>query len=202
MILYYASPNKIINPTFGDDFNLLENLELAKEYSAANPNNTNAYVHTYKLDTTDLKILDFTEYSVLSWLAELMKHRDADDSKRYKILSKEFINKYGIDTDEYDVVKSIKINSYILKEFVRDNVDLDIMEELLSLGDVDTQYCLKSQKAFNNLKEIKTDLLSIDFKEFNDKYNARDINTRRNMLELIDSNKNKIKNVFSRLLER
>lgn len=29
-----------------------------------------------------LKILDFQEKDVLAWLAELMKHRDAADSKR------------------------------------------------------------------------------------------------------------------------
>ncbi len=37
------------------------------------------------------------------WLAELMKHRDAGDSKRYHVLAKKFIGKYGVDTKEYDV---------------------------------------------------------------------------------------------------
>lgn len=184
---------------------LLDNLDLAKEYSAANPNNTNAYVRKYELDLSDLKVLDFTEYNVLGWLAELMKHRDADDSKRYKVLSKEFIDKYGIDTSGYDVIKGWRANAsyfYIAKEFVRDNVDFDILEELLSLGDLGMQYCLKSQKAFDNLKELEKDLIAVDFKEFNEKYNKRDINARRNMRDLINSDKNKVKNVFSRLLER
>lgn len=184
---------------------LLDNLDLAKEYSAANPNNTNAYVRKYELDLSDLKVLDFTEYNVLSWLAELMKHRDADDSKRYKVLSKEFIDKYGIDTSGYDVIKGWRANAsyfYIAKEFVRDNVDFDILEELLSLGDLGIQYCLKSQKAFDNLKELEKDLIAVDFNVFNEKYNKRDINARRNMRDLINSDKNKVKNVFSRLLER
>lgn len=76
------------------------------------------------------------------------------------------------------------------------------MEELLSLGDLGIQYCLKSQKAFDNLKELEKDLIAVDFKEFNEKYNKRDINARRNMRDLINSDKNKVKNVFSRLLER
>ena len=193
MILYHA------------DNYLFDNLDLAKEYSAANPNNTNPYVRKYELDLSDLKVLDFTEYNVLSWLAELMKHRDADDSKRYKVLSKEFIDKYGIDTSGYDVIKGWRANAsyfYIAKEFVRDNVDFDILEELLSLGDLGIQYCLKSQKAFDNLKELEKDLIAVDFKEFNEKYNKRDINARSNMRDLIDSDKNEVKNVFSRLLER
>lgn len=32
-------------------------------------------------------MMDFQEKDVLAWLAELMKHRDASDSKRYKVLS-------------------------------------------------------------------------------------------------------------------
>ena len=134
-----------------------------------------------------------------------MKHRDADDSKRYKVLSKEFIDKYGIDTSGYDVIKGWRANAsyfYIAKEFVRDNVDFDILEELLSLGDLGMQYCLKSQKAFDNLKELEKDLIAVDFNVFNEKYNKRDINARRKMRDLINSDKNKVKNVFSRLLER
>ena len=42
----------------------------------------NVKIHRYELDTDQLKILDFQEKDVLSWLAELMKHRDASDSKR------------------------------------------------------------------------------------------------------------------------
>lgn len=214
IVLYHGSPNKDFTPIYGygEDrhdygrgFYLTENLELAKEWSVSRPNENNAWVHKYELDTTDLKVLDFTKYNVLSWLAELMKHRDADDSKRYKVLSKEFIDKYGIDTSGYDVIKGWRANAsyfYIAKEFVRDNVDFDILEELLSLGDLGIQYCLKSQKAFDNLKELEKDLIAVDFKEFNEKYNKRDINARRNMRDLINSDKNKVKNVFSRLLER
>lgn len=96
------------------------------------------WVHQYELDISELKILDFQEKDVLSWLAELMKHRDAADSRRYRMLSKKFIEKYGIDTEEYDVIKGWRANAsyfYIAKEFVRDNIDIEILTELLSLGD-------------------------------------------------------------------
>ena len=45
------------------------------------------HLHKYELNTRNLKIFDFQEKDVLSWLAELMKHRDAADSKRYRMLS-------------------------------------------------------------------------------------------------------------------
>lgn len=60
---------------------------------------------------------------------------------------------------------------YIAKEFVRDNIDVDILEELLSLGGLEIQYCIKSELAFSKLHEIKEDLLIVKYSEFNDKYN-------------------------------
>ena len=64
----------------------------------------------------DFEILDFQEKGVLAWLAELMKHRDAADTKRYKVLSKKFIEKFGIDTSTYDVIKvgELTLHTFIL----------------------------------------------------------------------------------------
>ena len=132
-----------------------------------------------------------------------MKHRDASDSKRYRVLSKKFIEKYGIDTEGYDVIKGWRANAsyfYIAKEFVRDNVDLDILEELLSLGGLGIQYCIKSELAYSKLTEIHKDLSSVDYVEFNEKYNLRDYNARTKMRDLINSDLNKVEKVFSTLL--
>lgn len=84
----------------------------------------------------------------MAWLAELMKHRDVSDTKRYRLLAKKFIEKYGVNTENYDVIKGWRANAsyfYIAKEFVRDNIDLAILEELLSLGGLGIQYCIKSE---------------------------------------------------------
>ena len=214
IILYHGSPNKVVVPQFGfgegkhdygKGFYLTENIELAKEWAVCRPDETNGWVHKYELDTTDLKVLDFQEYNVLSWLAELMKHRDASDSRRYKVLSKKFIAEYGIDTSEYDVIKGWRANAsyfYIAKEFVRDNIDIEILEELLSLGGLGIQYCVKSELAYSKLAEVEDGLISVDYSEFNEKYNERDIIARKKMRELVDSDANKVTNVFSTLFER
>ena len=117
-----------------------DNFDLAKVWAVCRPNDTNGWVHQYELNIEGLKILDFQEKNVLSWLAELMKHRDAADSKRYKLLAGKFIDKYGIDTVEYD--------------------------------------------------------------EFNEKYNQRDVAAREKMKELINSDANKVTKVFSTLFGR
>lgn len=214
IILYHGSSNKVVLPQYGfgegkhdygKGFYLTESVELAKEWAVCRPDERNGWVHKYELDTRDLKILDFQEHNILSWLAELMKHRDASDLRRYKLLSKKFIAEYGIDTREYDVIKGWRANAsyfYIAKEFVRDNVDIEILEELLSLGGLGIQYCIKSELAYAKLTEIANGLISIDYSEFNEKYNERDISARKKMRELVDSDANKVTNVFSTLFGR
>lgn len=212
IILFHGTPDKIVVPTFGlgDDkhdygrgFYLTEDPELAKEWAVCRPNDESGWLHKFELDTDDLKILDFQEKNVLCWLAELMKHRDAADSKRYRMLAQRFIEKYGVDTSEYDVIKGWRANAsyfYIAKDFVRDNIDVDILEELLSLGGLGIQYCIKSELAYSKLHEIESSLSAVGYDEFNQKYNARDIDARKKMRDLINSDANKVTNVFSTLL--
>ncbi len=213
IILYHGTSDEFINPTYGkgekkhdygQGFYLTPIIDLAKEWAVCKPTNSNGFVHKYELDIDELKILDFQEKGVLSWLAELMKHRDASDSKRYKILAKKFIDKYGINTDEYDVIKGWRANAsyfYIAKEFIRDNIDIAILEELLSLGDLGIQYCIKSKLAYSKLHEVSNSIQIVSYEEFNEKYNKRDIDARQKMRELIDSDKNKVIKVFSTLFE-
>lgn len=160
-------------------------------------------MHKYELEIDGLKILDFQSENILSWLAELMKHREVADSKRYRMLSKKFIEKYGIETKEYDVIKGWRANAsyfYIAKAFVRDEIDVEILEELLLLGDLGIQYCIKSELAYSQLYEVGGELSTVEFEAFNEKYNKRDITARRKMKELIDSDRNKVMNVFSTLM--
>ena len=140
LILYHGTSEKQFTPIFGlgndrhdygRGFYLTADFELAKEWAVCKPTEFNGWVHKYELDTDGLKILDFQEKNVLCWLAELMKNRDADDSRRYRVLSAKFIEKYGVDSSGYDVIKGWRANAsyfYIAKEFVRDNIDIDILE--------------------------------------------------------------------------
>ncbi len=213
IILFHGTANKIVHPVFGggndkhdygNGFYLTEDIELAKEWAVCRPTETNGWVHKYELETDGLKILNFQEKNVLAWLAELMKHRDASDSKRYRVLARKFIEKYGVDTSDYDVIKGWRANAsyfYIAKEFVRDNIDFDILDELLSLGGLGLQYCIKSKKAYSQLFEIEEGLISVNYDEFNEKYNKRDIVARNNMRELVNSDRNKVTKVFSTLME-
>ena len=210
--LYHGSEAKEVLPTYGlgndrhdygRGFYLTESRDLAMEWAVYKPTSQNGWLHQFTLNTDELKVLDFTQLNILCWLAELMKHRDAADSKRYRMLSARFIEKYAVPTDAYDVIKGWRANAsyfYIAKAFVRDEIDVDILEELMTLGGLGIQYCLKSKKAFDNIVEDTAALQPVDFTEFNLKYNKRDITARENMRELIDSERNKVTKVFSTLI--
>ncbi len=43
------------------------------------------------------------------------------------------------------------------------------------LADWGIQYCIKSEKAYGQLREVNEGLLSVSYSEFNDKYNQRDV---------------------------
>lgn len=209
--LYHGTYNERVVPEygrgdekhdFGKGFYLTDDFELAEEWAVCRPNDTNGWVHKYELKIDGLKILDFRKFDVLVWLAELMKHRDASDSKRYRMLARKFIDKYGIDTSQYDVICGWRADAsyfFIAKEFVRDNVDMDILENLLLLGGLGIQYCIKSKAAYANLIEVSEGLFVVDYAEFNKKYNVRDALARKNMRELVNSDANKVTKVFSTL---
>ena len=76
---------------------------------------------------------------------------------------------------------------------------MDILEELLSLGGLGIQYCIKTELAYSKLTEIKDELTMVDYSEFNYKYNQRDIDARRKMRDLVNSDTNKVTKVFSTL---
>ena len=89
---------------------------------------------------------------------------------------------------------------YIVTEFVHDEIDIDILEELLMLGGLGMQYCLKSERAFAAVRKVEGYPLPVDFAAFSVRYNDRDRQARDRMDELIAGPKNKAIKVMSTLV--
>lgn len=209
IVLYHGSPNAVVNPTYGlgkDNhdygkcFYLTPSIELAKEWSVSSYGIKKGYVHQYILNLNKLNILDFSEKSHLSWIAELMKHRDADNSARYKRNVSKFIKKFGIDTSNCDIIKGWRADSSyfkIAKLFVRNEIDYDLLPELLKYGDLGIQYCLKSKKSFDSIKEVNNKEFPLEVNiNYYEKYNSRDKQARKKTEELINSERNTFKKGF------
>lgn len=209
IILYHGSPNKSFVPTFGlgefrhdygAGFYLTEFAELAKEWAMCSGNDR-GYLHQYKLDLNGLKIFDFATQNELVWLAELMSHRDADTTLRYRRLAPEFIERFKLDLSDYDVIKGWRADSSyfsIAKRFVRDEIDYELLAELLRLGNLQTQYCLKSERAFKQLHEIAAPLtVGTDYRV---KYDTRDSEARSSLEGIINSSRNTMQHGLSYVL--
>lgn len=213
MLLYHGSAAQEVTPRFGlgDDhhdygrgFYLTDDIALAKEWAVCRPDQSNGWVHAYRITDASLSVLDFQKLGVLPWMAELMKHREAGKSRRFSLLSKRFIEKYGVDSSGYDIIRGWRANAsyfYIVTEFVHDEIDVDILQDLLMLDGLGMQFCLKSERAFANVAKAEGFPVPVDFREFNVKYSERDRLARNKMDELIAGPRNMAVKVMSTLVE-
>lgn len=214
MRLYHGSQVENFTPTYGlgDDthdygrgFYTTADKELGKEWAVGQRANADGWLHVYEADLDSLKVFDFAGAGVLAWLAELMKHRPADDTPGYMRDSVRFIARYGIDLSRYDVIKGWRADAsyyFIARMFVRNQVDVSILGDLLTLGDLGVQYFFKSERAFAALREAQDLKERVPMSEYKARFNARDDLARRRMVELMyDLKRNPLERVFSELVK-
>ena len=213
LVLYHGSAEKSFVPTFGlgkdqhdygRGFYLTESVELAREWAVAASPFTDGWVHAYELDLSGLNVLDFSTLGPLPWMAELMKHRDGDSGRYYRENAPKFIARYGVDISGYDIVRGWRADAsyfYICKSFVRNNIGIDFLSDLLSLGNFGIQYFVQSQRAFSALHELDDALEKVAASEYYDKYNRRDAAARTQMYELIeDDPRNRLDRTFKDII--
>lgn len=172
MIIYHGSKDIIEKPEFGkgnkkNDYGLgfycTENIELAKEWACSN-NETNGYVNQYEIDLRDYKVLDLREkkYSILNWMALLLKFRTFDVNTPISAQAKEYIlENFYVDVEEYDIIIGYRADdSYFsfAKDFINNTISVDQLAEAMCLGELGIQIVLKSRKAFDTVKYISYEL--------------------------------------------
>lgn len=194
MIIYHGSKDIIEKPEFGkgnkkNDYGLgfycTENVELAKEWACSN-NETNGYANQYEIDLNDYKILDLREekYSILNWMALLLKFRTFDVNTPISAQAKEYIlENFYVDVEEYDVIIGYRADdSYFsfAKDFINNTISVEQLAEAMRLGELGIQIVLKSEKAFDTVKFISYELA--ECKEYYVKRVSRDKKARETYL--------------------
>ena len=198
MLLYHGSQNETVEPAyglgqdrhdFGRGFYLTDSEALAKEWSVYRPKSQDGWVHAFEVELDGLRILDFRELGVFAWIAELMKHRDADESAAYRRRAPLFVERHGVkDADDYDVSVGWRANAsyfYIVKAFVRGEVDADCLPQLLKLGGFGIQYVIRSARAYERIRPLPELRKRVPFADYHALYERRDSEARRKMYELI-----------------
>ena len=194
MIIYHGSKDIIEKPEFGkgnkkNDYGLgfycTENVELAKEWACSN-NETNGYANQYEIDLSDYKVLDLRDekYSILNWMALLLKFRTFDVNTPISAQAKEYIlENFCVDVEEYDVIIVYRADdSYFsfAKDFINNTISVEQLAEAMSLGELGIQIVLKSKKVFNAVKYISYELA--ECKEYYVKRVSRDKKARETYL--------------------
>ncbi|MBR2508019.1 MAG: DUF3990 domain-containing protein [Bacilli bacterium] len=194
MIIYHGSKDIIEKPEFGkgnkkNDYGLgfycTENVELAKEWACSN-NETNGYANQYEIDLSDYKVLDLRDekYSILNWMALLLKFRTFDLNTPISAQAKEYIlENFYVDVEEYDVIIGYRADdSYFsfAKDFISNAISVEQLAEAMRLGELGIQIVLKSKKAFNAVKYISYELA--ECKEYYVKRVSRDKKARETYL--------------------
>ena len=194
MIIYHGSKDIIERPEFGkgnrkNDYGLgfycTENVELAKEWACSN-NETNGYANQYEIDLSNYKVLDLREekYSILNWMALLLKFRTFDVNNPISVQAKEYIlENFYVDVEEYDVIIGYRADdSYFsfAKDFINNTISVEQLAEAMRLGELGIQIVLKSKKAFDTVKYISYELA--ESKEYYVKRVSRDKKARETYL--------------------
>ena len=194
MIIYHGSKDIIEKPEFGkgnkkNDYGLgfycTENVELAKEWACSN-NETNGYANQYEIDLSAYKVLDLREekYSILNWMAILLKFRTFDVNTPISAQAKEYIlENFYVNVEEYDVIIGYRADdSYFsfAKDFINNTISVEQLAEAMRLGELGIQIVLKSKKAFDTVKYKSYELA--ECKEYYVKRVSRDKKARETYL--------------------
>lgn len=167
LILYHGSPVIIEHPVFGKGkpyndygkgFYCTEHIELAKEWACSE--NIDGYANQYEIELSDLRILNLSsdEFTILNWLALLIKHREARLSTPLAKRGKEYLlQNFLPEFENYDIIVGYRADdSYFsfARSFVSNEISLKQLGIAMKLGKLGEQIVLKSQKAFDAIKFV------------------------------------------------
>ena len=167
MKIFHGSENRIEKPEYGkgkpyNDYGLgfycTEDIEMAKEWSCGEDHD--GFANEYTLDITGLKVLNLNapEYTILHWLAVLLKNRTfrltnpiAKDAKEY------LLEHFPVNTEDYDIIIGYRADdSYFsfAEDFLNNAISVRKLEKAMRLGNLGEQVVLVSRAAFDALKYV------------------------------------------------
>ncbi|MCR4875406.1 MAG: DUF3990 domain-containing protein [Clostridia bacterium] len=205
--LFYGTDHIIKNPKislgkdtkdFGRGFYCTLLPEMAKEWACKQ--NTDGFVNEYSFSMDGLKVLNLLDgkYTVLNWIAILLKYRIftinnaiAQDAKEY------LIEHFSIDTTQYDVIIGYRADdSYFsyAQSFVHNALPLRSLAKALVLGKLGEQTVLVSEKAFNHIKFVGAEPVAKEI--YYPKFVSRDTKAREEYQKEIKVSKNYKEDIF------
>lgn len=166
LVIYHGSRDIVERPyyhggkaenDYGYGFYCTESLEMAKEWSCGN-GERNGFANKYTVDLTGLRILNLTDkrYSILNWIAILLKFRTFDLINGIAVRARECLLKnFYIDVTDYDIVVGYRADdSYFsfARDFVNNTVPVRKLRQAMELGRLGEQVVIIGEPAFERLR--------------------------------------------------
>jgi hypothetical protein len=171
VVLYHGSNSVIerpdiglgrINNDYGKGFYLTELEEPAGEW-AVQHSRKDGYINKYRLNYCKLGVLDLNKYNVKAWISVLMQNRGGNFTREVELDMVRYTRANPIDIKDYDVIIGWRADdSYFrfIRSYVTGKLDLEELSEVIKLGNLGVQWCLKSEKAFKSLTFIGSKVAS------------------------------------------
>ena len=197
MELFHGSDKIIEKPIFGHGrldndygrgFYCTKVWDMAAEWAATTE--LGGFVNSYHIDTDKLSFLDLQsdEFHILHWLSVLLVNRIVRLSSPIEKRAMAFLVKnYSVDTAPYDIIKGYRADdSYFsfVRAFLSNTITIEQLSVTMHLGDLGTQYMLKSQNAFDRM--VFTGSVAIDGRVFYSKRLVRDTTARHAYFDLLE----------------
>lgn len=163
--VYHGSPDIIREPQYGignlrndygRGFYCTESPELAKEWACTE--SRGGYANQYTLDLDGLKVLNLSdsEYTILHWLAVLLRNRVFNVRNRISGIGKQYIlDHFKVETSSYDVIRGYRADdSYFsfAQDFLDNTITLQKLSEAMKLGKLGEQIVLMTPTAFSHIE--------------------------------------------------
>ena len=193
--IYHGSDKIIEKPLFnggkihndyGRGFYCTEVLEMAKEWGVSKDND--GFANIYHIETDGLTLLDLNsgKYTLLHWLTILLENRIFDITTPLAQESKDYLLKnFKVPYEKFDLITGYRADdSYFsfAQDFINGAISVRQLGNAMKLGNLGTQFVLKSKKAFNAI-QYKGYEIAESSKWFNKK-ESRDKTARRQYFDV------------------
>ncbi len=163
--IYHGSDKIIEKPLFrygksyndyGLGFYCTENIDMSKEWGVSKY--SDGFANIYQIEIDDLTIFNLNngDYSILHWLTVLLENRTfttdtalAQEAKNY------LLENFTVPYKSYDIITGYRADdSYFsfAQDFINGTISVRQLGNAMKLGNLGTQFVIKSEKAFDALQ--------------------------------------------------
>ena len=193
--IYHGSDKIIEKPLFnggkihndyGRGFYCTEVLEMAKEWGVSKDND--GFANIYQIETDSLTLLDLnsSEYTILHWLAVLLENRIFDITTPLAQEAKEYLIKnFKVPYEKFDLITGYRADdSYFsfAQDFINGAISVRQLGNAMRLGNLGTQFVIKSKKAFNAIQYKRYEIA--ESSQWFTKKESRDKTARRQYFDV------------------